>query len=68
MITRKKIRHWEEISKNRSVKSSDTSMIPDVSNRIFIMGYSIVKHVRAYEPSRNVENCKISVKSFSGAR
>ena len=62
----KKIRLWEEISKNGGVKSSDTNT--DVSNRIFIMGDSIVKHVRGYELSRKVENCKVYVKSFSAAK
>ena len=32
------------------------------------MGDSIVKHVRGYELSRKVENCKVYVKSFSGAK
>ena len=54
------------MSKNRGIKSSDTHT--DVSNRIFIMGDSIVKHVRGYELSRKVENCKVYVKSFSGAK
>ena len=51
---------------NNHVKSSDTNT--DVSDRIFIMGDSIVKHVRGYELSRKVENCKVYVKSFSGAK
>ena len=38
--------HREKISRNESVKSSDTST--DVGNRIFVMGDSIVKHVRGY--------------------
>ena len=32
------------------------------------MGDSIVKHVGGYELSRKVENCKVYVKSFSGAK
>ena len=32
------------------------------------MGDSTVKHVRGYELSRKVENCKVYVKSFSGAK
>ena len=32
------------------------------------MGDSIVKHVRGYELSRKVENCKVYVKNFSGAK
>ena len=62
----KKIRLWEEISKNGGVKSSDTNTY--VRNRIFIVGDSIVKHLRGYELSRKVENGKVYVKSFSGAK
>ena len=32
------------------------------------MGDSIVKYVRGYELLRKVENCKVHVKSFSGAK
>ena len=32
------------------------------------MGDSIAKHVRGYELSRKVKNCKDHVKSFSGAK
>ena len=56
----------EDISKNGGVKSSDTNTY--VRNRIFIVGDSIVKHVRGYELSRKVENGKVYVKSFSGAK
>ena len=37
-------------------------------NRVFIMGDSNVKHIRGYELSQRVENCKVFVKSFSGAK
>ena len=32
------------------------------------MSDSIVKHIRGYELSQRVENCKVFVKSFSGAK
>ena len=32
------------------------------------MGDSIVKHVRGYKLSHKVENCKVYVNSFSGAK
>ena len=32
------------------------------------MGASIAKHIRGYELSQRVENCKVFVKSFSGAK
>ena len=54
MITRRKYDFWKKYQKI-SVKSSDTNT--DVSNRIFIMGDSIVKHARGYELSGKVENC-----------
>ena len=53
------------LSKNGAVKLSDTNT--DVSNQIFIMGDNIIKHVRGYELSHKMENCKVYVKSFSGA-
>ena len=49
---------------NNNIKSSDTNT--DVSNRILIMGDSIVKHVRGYELSRKVENCKVCQELFKG--
>ena len=61
----KNMRHQEKISQNGSVKSSDTST--DVSNRVFIAGDNIVKHIRGYELSRKMENFKVYFKSFSGA-
>ena len=32
------------------------------------MGDSNVKHIRGYELSQRVENCKVFVKSFSGVK
>ena len=49
-----------------STKPSNTNA--DVSNRVFLMSDSIVKHIRGYELSQRVENCKVFVKSFSGAK
>ena len=43
-------------------------MLFSVTNRVFIMGDSILKHTRSYELSQRVENCKVFVKSFSGAK
>ena len=47
---------------NNTVKWSDTNT--DVSSRIFIMGDGIAKHVRGYELSRKVENCKFMLRAF----
>ena len=49
-----KIQHREKISENGSAKSSDTRMSD-----------SIVKDVRDYELSYEVEKCIVYVKSFS---
>ena len=56
----------EEKLETISTKPSDTNA--DVTNRVFIMGDSIVKHIRGYELSQRVENCKVFVKNFSGAK
>ena len=62
----KKVEDREEKPETISTKPSDTNV--DVANRVFIIGDSIVKHIRGYELSQRVENCKVFVKSFSGAK
>ena len=62
----KKVEDREEKPETISTKPSDTNA--DVTNRVFIIGDSIVKHIRGYELSQRVENCKVFVKSFSGAK
>ena len=62
----KKVQDKEEKPETISTKPSDTNA--DVTNRVFIIGDSIVKHIRGYELSQRVENCKVFVKSFSGAK
>ena len=54
MITRRKYDFGKKYKQNGGVQSSDTNT--DVSNRIFIMGDGIVKHVGGYELSCKVEN------------
>ena len=61
----KKVQDKEEKPETISTKPSDINA--DVTNRVFIMGDSIVKHIGGYELSQRVENCKVFVKSFSGA-
>ena len=36
--------------------------------RVFILGDSILKHVNGYEITKKLDNCKVYVKSFSGAK
>ena len=62
----KKVQDKEEKPETISTKASDTNA--DVTNRVFIMGDSIVKHIRGYDLSQRVENYKAFVKSFSGAK
>ena len=58
----KKMLHREKISKKIMAKSSDTNK--DLSNRIFLTGDSIVKHVRNYELSRKKETAKFMLRAF----
>ena len=58
----KKMLHREKISKKIMAKSSDTNK--DLSNRIFLTGDSIVKHVRNYELSRKKETAKFMLRTF----
>ena len=62
----KKVEDREEKPETINTKPSDTNA--DVKNRVFIIGDSIVKHIRGYELSQRVENCKVFVKSFSGTK
>ena len=39
-----------------------------VNKKVFIVGDSIVKHVKGYELTQSFENCKVHVKDFPGAR
>ena len=61
----KKVQDKEEKPETISTKPSDINA--DVTNRVFIIGDSIVKHIGGYELLQRVENCKFFVKSFSGA-
>ena len=62
----KKIQDSEEKPETISTKPSDTNA--DVTNWVYIVCDSIVKHIRGYELSQRVENCEIFVESFSGAK
>ena len=53
----KKVQGREEKPESINTKPSDTNA--DITNRVFIMGNSIVKHIRGYELSQRVENCKL---------
>ena len=57
----KKVEDREEKSGTISIKPSDTNA--DVTNQVFIMCDSIVKHIRCFELSQRVENCRL-LKAF----
>ena len=38
------------------------------NRRVFILGDSIVKHINGYDISRQIENCRVYVKGFPGAK
>ena len=59
------MRDREEKREAVSIKTSDTTV--DVTNQVFIMGYSIVIHIGSYELSERVENCGLFVEKFSNA-
>ena len=39
-----------------------------VKKKVFILGNSIIKHVKSYSLSKSLGNCKVYVKDFPGAR
>ena len=53
----RKLEDWEEKTETCSTKPSDTNA--DVTNRIFKVGSSIIKHTTGYELSQTVVNSKV---------
>ena len=39
-----------------------------VKKKVFILGDSIIKHVKSYSLSKSLDNCKVYVKDFPGVR
>ena len=62
----KKVQDREKNAETISTKPSDIDV--DVTNRVYIIGDRIVNRIRGYELSQRVENCKVFVKNFSGAK
>ena len=46
----------------------ESSQKSGMEKRVFILGESILKHVNGYEITKKLDNCKVYVKSFSGAK
>ena len=53
---------------NRSNATAWKDDTPEQIKKVIIQGDSVVKHVRGYDLSHSVENCKVHVKNFSDAR
>ena len=53
---------------DKSPNVQESRKTPENKNkRAFILGDSIVKHINGYHISRQIENCRVYVKGFSGA-
>ena len=57
-------RNVETTWKNGSKDNNDK----EKSKQVYILGDSIIKHVKGYTISSSLDNCKVSVKDFPGAR
>ena len=54
---------------DKSSNVQESRKTPESKNkRVFILGDSIVKHISASDISRQIENCKVYAKGFSGAK
>ena len=59
----------ENDEKRNEDNNGDSGIDPKrVNKKVFIVGDSIVKHVKGYELTQSLENCKVHVKDFPGAR
>ena len=56
------------LSNNRHNATAWKDDTPKQTNKVIILGDSIVKHVRGYGLSHSLENCKVHVKNFPSAR
>ena len=57
------------VNKYKSPNVLESRKTPDNKNkRVFILGLSVVKHMSGYNISRQIKNCKVYIKGFSGAK
>ena len=57
------------VNNNKSPNVQESRKFPKNRNkRVFILGDSIVKHINGCDISSPIENCKVYVKGFSGAK
>ena len=50
------------------IKAINQKQIKAMRKQIYILGDSIIKHVNGYEIANSVDNCKVYVKGFPGAK
>ena len=59
----------ENDEKRNEENNGDIGIDPKrVNKKVFAVGDSIVKHVKGYELTQSLENCKVHVKDFPGSR
>ena len=58
--------NYDKESNDDQMKSNEGSKLE--KKKVFILGDSIIKHVKSYNISKSVDNCKVYVKDFPGAR
>ena len=58
---------YEKKTRNKT-ELKESSQKSGKEKRVFILGDSILKHVNGYEITKKLDNCKVYVKRFSGAK
>ena len=63
-----------ETTKKNGIEDNNDKEKSQVNNpkqsvkQVYILGDSIIKHIKGYTISRSLDNCKVYVKDFAGAR
>ena len=65
--TKKKDTKDREIA-DKTVSNNISSGSKSAKKKMFVLGDSIIKHVKSYSLSKSLDNCKVYVKDFPGAR
>ena len=53
---------------DKTVSNNNNNESKSVKKKVFILGDSIIKHVKSYCLSKSLDNCKVYVKDFPVAR
>ena len=57
------------VNKDKSPNVLESRKTPDNKNKgVFILGHSVVKHMSGYDIFRQIKNCKVYIKGFSGVK